>query len=127
MVVIFIRSSMVFFFSSRRRHTISLCDWSSDVCSSDLHRLEDVAEELAHRLRIPFKKEGAAGQRRRVAGAFEVRAVTGRTVLCVDGLARLGLGGSEDRRALRRRLLGCNDDECQTGKCERKEQSRQEC
>src|SRR5438034_8541610 len=24
------------FFSSRRRHTISLCDWSSDVCSSDL-------------------------------------------------------------------------------------------
>ena len=27
---------MVFFFSSRRRHTRSLCDWSSDVCSSDL-------------------------------------------------------------------------------------------
>src|SRR5438132_5192273 len=25
-----------FFFSCRRRHTISLCDWSSDVCSSDL-------------------------------------------------------------------------------------------
>src|SRR5260221_9862256 len=25
----------VFFFSSRRRHTRSLCDWSSDVCSSD--------------------------------------------------------------------------------------------
>src|SRR5438034_9751696 len=24
------------FFSSRRRHTMSLCDWSSDVCSSDL-------------------------------------------------------------------------------------------
>src|SRR5476649_2974215 len=27
-----------FFFSSRRRHTRSLCDWSSDVCSSDLDR-----------------------------------------------------------------------------------------
>src|SRR5215211_6947661 len=27
---------LFFFFSSRRRHTISLCDWSSDVCSSDL-------------------------------------------------------------------------------------------
>src|SRR5438034_10857482 len=27
---------MFFFFSSRRRHTRSLCDWSSDVCSSDL-------------------------------------------------------------------------------------------
>src|SRR5260221_3058932 len=34
-----------FFFSSRRRHTRSLCDWSSDVCSSDLFfvdRLERV-------------------------------------------------------------------------------------
>src|SRR5436190_12625701 len=28
--------AVCFFFSSRRRHTRSLCDWSSDVCSSDL-------------------------------------------------------------------------------------------
>src|SRR5438874_8688784 len=28
--------NVLFFFSSRRRHTISLRDWSSDVCSSDL-------------------------------------------------------------------------------------------
>src|SRR2546430_11205813 len=27
---------VVFFFSSRRRHTRFDCDWSSDVCSSDL-------------------------------------------------------------------------------------------
>src|SRR5271168_55821 len=27
---------LCFFFSSRRRHTISYGDWSSDVCSSDL-------------------------------------------------------------------------------------------
>src|SRR2546430_16649621 len=27
-----------FFFSSRRRHTRFDCDWSSDVCSSDLER-----------------------------------------------------------------------------------------
>src|SRR5205814_3250653 len=27
---------MFFFFSSRRRHTRCLSDWSSDVCSSDL-------------------------------------------------------------------------------------------
>src|SRR5690242_21339858 len=26
-----------FFFSSRRRHTRLTCDWSSDVCSSDLY------------------------------------------------------------------------------------------
>src|SRR2546421_1663344 len=30
------RSRRVFFFSSRRRHTRSDRDWSSDVCSSDL-------------------------------------------------------------------------------------------
>src|SRR5256886_13410567 len=29
-------SVFFFFFSSRRRHTIFDCDWSSDVCSSDL-------------------------------------------------------------------------------------------
>src|SRR5690349_25072418 len=31
-----IYSCFFFFFSSRRRHTRSLRDWSSDVCSSDL-------------------------------------------------------------------------------------------
>src|SRR6476661_4394150 len=28
--------TFLFFFSSRRRHTRFKCDWSSDVCSSDL-------------------------------------------------------------------------------------------
>src|SRR5688572_30912127 len=32
----FLSSSFFFFFSSRRRHTRFDCDWSSDVCSSDL-------------------------------------------------------------------------------------------
>src|SRR2546430_7319220 len=31
--------AVLFFFSSRRRHTRFDCDWSSDVCSSDLRRL----------------------------------------------------------------------------------------
>src|SRR2546430_13527443 len=30
---------IVFFFSSRRRHTRFDCDWSSDVCSSDLNQI----------------------------------------------------------------------------------------
>src|SRR5438309_6204272 len=30
---------VIFFFSSRRRHTRWNCDWSSDVCSSDLGAL----------------------------------------------------------------------------------------
>src|SRR5256886_3996365 len=33
-----------FFFSSRRRHTRFDCDWSSDVCSSDLLTLIGAAE-----------------------------------------------------------------------------------
>src|SRR5438270_6090803 len=37
-----------FFFSSRRRHTRFDCDWSSDVCSSDLKLL---ASRLANSLR----------------------------------------------------------------------------
>src|SRR6266705_6257838 len=31
----------IFFFSSRRRHTRSYGDWSSDVCSSDLIPMDD--------------------------------------------------------------------------------------
>src|SRR5256885_10002749 len=38
-----------FFFSSRRRHTRLQGDWSSDVCSSDLHHLERPGrQELPH-------------------------------------------------------------------------------
>src|SRR5256886_4680306 len=33
---VIIRIFIFFFFSSRRRHTRFDCDWSSDVCSSDL-------------------------------------------------------------------------------------------
>src|SRR5256886_10789031 len=66
-----------FFFSSRRRHTRFDCDWSSDVCSSDL--AQDVAEPrgelalrrpraelLAHRL------ERLVGQPRGGAQATEL-------------------------------------------------------
>src|SRR5947207_6330116 len=40
------------FFSSRRRHTRSLCDWSSDVCSSDLH----LAEILSRATKMPVNE-----------------------------------------------------------------------
>src|SRR5207237_6158085 len=33
---VFVMCLFIFFFSSRRRHTRFKCDWSSDVCSSDL-------------------------------------------------------------------------------------------
>src|SRR5438046_9939194 len=41
---------MIFFFSSRRRHTRLVSDWSSDVCSSDL---ADLAAWVGRLLRLP--------------------------------------------------------------------------
>src|SRR2546427_3373244 len=53
--VAFRRATMVccifFFFSSRRRHTRFDCDWSSDVCSSDL---------LAHEHQVLLRGYGHA-------------------------------------------------------------------
>src|SRR5438874_7896915 len=48
-----------FFFSSRRRHTRSLRDWSSDVCSSDLFH------QGSHVRRVDPKKRQRGGIRRR--------------------------------------------------------------
>src|SRR5690606_26439873 len=39
---------VVFFFSSRRRHTRFSRDWSSDVCSSDLYVLGGRAMQIIH-------------------------------------------------------------------------------
>src|SRR5207248_6534456 len=44
----------LFFFSSRRRHTRSYGDWSSDVCSSDLISPERRYEQL-RRSRSQFR------------------------------------------------------------------------
>src|SRR5438093_11017387 len=45
-----------FFFSSRRRHTRLVSDWSSDVCSSDLGRQPGAEASVAAR------EEAAGGQ-----------------------------------------------------------------
>src|SRR5256885_10729340 len=52
-------SILFFFFSSRRRHTRLQGDWSSDVCSSDLHFLigtRTAVEQAARRLGFEFWK-----------------------------------------------------------------------
>src|SRR5437764_2707601 len=48
----------IFFFSSRRRHTRYIGDWSSDVCSSDLGQGD---HRLAARLRPGHEVEGDGG------------------------------------------------------------------
>src|SRR5256886_7705312 len=45
----------VFFFSSRRRHTRFDCDWSSDVCSSDL---SDANAVLPHTRSVVYLDDG---------------------------------------------------------------------
>src|SRR2546427_11453696 len=72
-----------FFFSSRRRHTRFDCDWSSDVCSSDLLEssrrrgygdIEDVQASLRDMLvsrldqDIDRRREGGLAKRDRGAG-----------------------------------------------------------
>src|SRR5690349_21862620 len=56
-----------FFFSSRRRHTRSLRDWSSDVCSSDLHAARPLARHGRVRRR-PGRLPGRAGRTALIAG-----------------------------------------------------------
>src|SRR5437762_5340051 len=59
------RLRIVFFFSSRRRHTRYIGDWSSDVCSSDLRAGERVMKALRGlyanlRLRVNEAKSAVA-------------------------------------------------------------------
>src|SRR5689334_24605396 len=63
-----------FFFSSRRRHTRWNCDWSSDVCSSDLRgdgaevAVAEVPFEEQHFLEAALLRHLAAAQRHEVHG-----------------------------------------------------------
>src|SRR2546430_7646961 len=64
-----------FFFSSRRRHTRFDCDWSSDVCSSDLdafslQRICSLGDALAEACK-----------------SVEVKTHRGGTYLCMEGPA----------------------------------------
>src|SRR5690349_14965333 len=52
MLVVTLFFFLFFFFSSRRRHTRSLRDWSSDVCSSDLKLFADLPEAVANTVEI---------------------------------------------------------------------------
>src|SRR5215469_11506705 len=59
-----------FCFSSRRRHTRSLRDWSSDVCSSDLYLGEAFERELGEgqRRELDAAREDADGRARELHG-----------------------------------------------------------
>src|SRR6266536_5599868 len=83
---------MFFFFSSRRRHTRSTRDWSSDVCSSDLDLDEVLLAKLFASLPQP---------RHRIPGGFQVVGRGRDRRLVPAGFAQLGL-----QRVDRERLGG---------------------
>src|SRR5216683_3800914 len=120
-------SSFCFFFSSRRRHTRSDRDWSSDVCSSDLA----LPQSLWQTVRPPRRAATGGGARRTVHRQGELRQRAagarvldhrlpdgdGRHVLGPDPRRQSQQGGLETDRLPRR-------DRGASG--ERREVSRQE-
>src|SRR2546430_10629608 len=77
-----------FFFSSRRRHTRFDCDWSSDVCSSDLtpeeERLLSMFADQAALALESARVRGESEQRRREAEALALVAQRLTETLDVD-------------------------------------------
>src|SRR6266513_3589690 len=89
-----------FFFSSRRRHTRSKRDWSSDVCSSDLAAVA-VAERVAYPVVVKAQvqvggrgKIGRASCRERVE--ISVVAVSLKKKRVGERVEGFGLGGWGD-------------------------------
>src|SRR5690625_7397844 len=109
---------LVFFFSSRRRHTRWPRDWSSDVCSSDLS--VEINPVLARALRV----KGALLDAQSLAssafasGRFDATDALNRTEALEIGRAscreRVEISGgavSLKRKAEEKRREGSNDDD----------------
>src|SRR5689334_24323263 len=83
-----------FFFSSRRRHTRWNCDWSSDVCSSDLADAGAASDVLELDVAALLGEGGARGVEQLVEVAGRVGALgaldEGRGVGC----------GRQDRKSV---------------------------
>src|SRR2546421_4223765 len=98
---VFLRYVLCFFFSSRRRHTRSDRDWSSDVCSSDLPRLlaglvggVDVVGGWRVTRRDPWARQAASWLANRVTSA--VVGVRLRDYGCRSGEHTSGLQSRSD-------------------------------
>src|SRR6202140_4573642 len=95
------------FFSSRRRHTRSFGDWSSDVCSSDLISLLRWRQSRQRDVPARCRRCGGAGG----AGDRDVVAAVRADGPCPHLRARTGLGTVPAAAGLGcdRRLAGCSD------------------
>src|SRR5260221_7601041 len=86
------KPNLFFFFSSRRRHTRSLCDWSSDVCSSDLILVDHPPDR-----RLPWF--GVILNRPRTQAHHIVEARSVLDILCRDLIACIHVTGL-DRKSV---------------------------
>src|SRR2546430_6995369 len=72
------------FFSSRRRHTRFDCDWSSDVCSSDLTTESQTHREMASGLSMPVGFKNATDGSLQIAIDAMTSARTPHSFLGID-------------------------------------------
>src|SRR5882762_10939269 len=91
---------LYFFFSSRGRHTMFKCDWSSDVCSSDLEQLgraeiRERPQAIGDRERVARRAPQAATQH---GGGLVVVEVLVRANSLREQVAGRLLGGDTARR-----------------------------
>src|SRR2546430_673567 len=92
-----------FFFSSRRRHTRFDCDWSSDVCSSDLgvHGGNRRAARERHAERLGDRRHGRRGAHHgagaRGRGEIEIGRAAGR------GRGEISGGGGSFKKKKKKR------------------------
>src|SRR2546430_9743372 len=81
-------SDVSFFFSSRRRHTRFDCDWSSDVCSSDLTHTDGAQNTRAELLQLlgsgTLRYASIAPEAREVRVVGSSAVVTGRSAMRVE-------------------------------------------
>src|SRR5207249_5681083 len=108
-------SNTLFFFSSRRRHTRSKRDWSSDVCSSDLTIIPaggDFAPEEDLLILLPKGQRAQVFTHppfthhltREIGGALDVVAGTGRDLIKDQFFG--DTTAHEDRQAVIQKLFG---------------------
>src|SRR6266496_5336572 len=99
-----------FFFSSRRRHTRSLRDWSSDVCSSDLlqgafNRRPGLGHGFVRRKEAAGELDLAVGETRISEGVSRV--LRDGTIEILDGLRqRFRRKAAEGNPSLQVELIG---------------------
>src|SRR5690349_19007275 len=98
----------IFFFSSRRRHTRSLRDWSSDVCSSDLvhRRGGHLPHAVSERSAGHVGHAGLlirSGEGRRLDALLARGRIARRRPRCARAIRRLQGGGARSHRTPARR------------------------